>query len=213
MNNILSSFLAVRLNLGQLFGGLNPNRPNNNNVENKNNNGNQRLDLGQIAGGILGNVAGSVLNNTDLQVGIGNNGNLQVAVLPKTPGNNNNGNNGNNDGDNGEGCSSGKNCDCWERGQDYAGGDLRIRNNPSQVSSAEECQSKCQSTSSCTHWSWERRGGGFRRNNNRITRCWLKSSSFRKSSNFNRVSGPRGCIDIQISNPTSSSSSCTTTGG
>merc|ERR1712227_276097 len=200
----ISSNPQFRLNLGQIFGGLNQNRPNN---ENKNN-GNQRLDLGQIAGGILGNVVGQALNNTDVQVGLGNNGNLQVAVLPKNPGNNN-GNNG----DNGERCSSGMNCDCWERSQDYAGGDLRIRNNPSQVSSAEECQSKCQSTSSCTHWSWERRGGGFSRGNNRFTRCWLKSSSFRKSNNFNRISGPRACIDIQINNPTTSSSSCTTTGG
>merc|ERR1711970_1294596 len=92
----LVSFLApltktqFKFNLGQLFG----QRPQNNN----NNNGqNPRIDLGAIAGGILGgigrpqnqnqgnrnptnsllgglinNVVGSALNNTDVQVGFEN---------------------------------------------------------------------------------------------------------------------------------------------
>jgi len=97
-----------RFNLGQLFGG----RPqNNNNNNNEGNSGqNPRIDLGAIAGGILGgiarprpnqnqgnnpanqligglinNVVGTALNNTDVQLGF-ENGNLQVAVLPKQPG-------------------------------------------------------------------------------------------------------------------------------
>ena len=56
--------IAVNFNLGGLLGGLNPNRQN---QQNKNNN-NQRLDLAGIGLNILGNVAGQVLNNTDVQV-------------------------------------------------------------------------------------------------------------------------------------------------
>ena len=54
--------ISVNFNLGSLLGGINR-RP----QENKNNN-NQRLDLAGIGLGILGNVAGQVLNNTDVQV-------------------------------------------------------------------------------------------------------------------------------------------------
>ena len=122
----------VRLNLGGLFGAIG-NQPKPQNNDNRNNN--NRLDLGQIATGILGNVVGQALNNTDVQVGVGNNGNLQVAVVPKNPGSNNN---NVNIGDDGESCSG--NCDCWERGVDYSGGDLRIRNNPIQTTGAEQCQ-------------------------------------------------------------------------
>ena len=57
-----SLFIAVNFNLGGLLGGLNRQ-----NQQNKNNN-NQRLDLAGIGLGILGNVAGQVLNNTDVQV-------------------------------------------------------------------------------------------------------------------------------------------------
>ena len=61
---LLIVFIAVNFNLGGLLGGLNPNRQN---TQNKNNN-NQRLDLAGIGLNILGNVAGQVLNNTDVQV-------------------------------------------------------------------------------------------------------------------------------------------------
>ena len=61
---LLIVFIAVNFNLGGLLGGLNPNRQN---QQNKNNN-NQRLDLAGIGLNILGNVAGQVLNNTDVQV-------------------------------------------------------------------------------------------------------------------------------------------------
>jgi len=196
-----------RLNLGGLFGAIgNQNKPQNNDNRNNNN----RLDLGQIAGGILGNVVGQALNNTDVQVGLGSGGNLQVAVVPKNPGSNNN---NVNNGDDGESCSG--NCDCWERGVDYAGGDLRIRNNPSQTTGAEQCQELCQKTSGCVNWAWERkRSGGSRRINQNTRRCWLKGSSFRKSNSFDRISGPRKCINIQITNPQPiTSSSCLTVGG
>ena len=75
---------------------------------------------------------GQALNNTDVQVGIGQGGNLQVAVVPNQPNNNNNAG--------GEETCDSDDCDCWEVGQDYAGGDLRVRNNPRRVSSAQRCQ-------------------------------------------------------------------------
>ena len=74
---------------------------------------------------------GQALNNTDVQVGIGQGGNLQVAVVPNQTNNNNAG---------GEETCDSDDCDCWEVGQDYAGGDLRVRNNPRRVSSAQRCQ-------------------------------------------------------------------------
>ena len=95
------------------------------------------------------------------------------------------------------------------------GGDLNIRNNPVLVEGAEECQQKCQNTAGCQNWAWERkRAGGSLRNNfrRRQTQCWLKGSSFNKRSVRNRISGPRACIDIQVTNPVTSSS-CVTTGG
>ena len=61
---LLIVFIAVNFNLGGLLGGLNRQ-----NQQNKNNN-NQRLDLAGIGLNILGNVAGQVLNNTDVQVKI-----------------------------------------------------------------------------------------------------------------------------------------------
>ena len=122
-------------------------------------------------------------------------------------------NNNNNAGDDGENCSG--NCDCWERGQDYVGGDLRLRTNPVLVAGAEECQQSCQNTPGCQNWSWERkRAGGSLRNNfrSRQTQCWLKGSSYNKRSVQNRISGPRACINIEVTNP-QTSSSCVTTGG
>ena len=73
----------------------------------------------------------------------------------------------------------------------------------------------CQKTSGCVNWAWERkRSGGSRRINQNTRRCWLKGSSFRKSNSFDRISGPRKCINIQITNPQPiSSSSCVTVGG
>jgi len=243
-------------NLGQLFG-----RPPQNNNNNGNSGQNPRIDLGAIAGGILGGIArprpnqnqggnaannilgglinnavGAVLNNTDVSLGF-ENGNLQVAVLPKQPGNSNNGNTGNNNSDDneddGETCvpngrgrpnvaiRAGPNlngdCDCWERNFDYSGADLPIRNNPAQVKGAQECQKLCQATESCSHWTWERKNR--RRTGRRTSQCWLKSSGFRKGSNSERVSGPRNCGDIEIViNPSSQQSnrptaSCTTNGG
>jgi len=240
-------------NLGQLFG-----RPPQN--SNNNNGQNPRIDLGAIAGGILGgirnrpnqnqgssnpgndllgglinNVVGTALNNTDVQVGF-ENGNLQVAVLPKQPGNSNNGNTGNsnqNNEDDGEACvpngrgrpnvgvRAGPNlngdCDCWERNFDYTGADLPINNNPAQVKGAQECQKLCQNTQSCSHWSWERKQR--RRTGRRTSQCWLKSSGFRKQAQSQRISGPRNCGEIQVvtSPPNQQSSrptaSCTTNGG
>ena len=175
-------------------------------------------------------MVGSALNNTDVSLGF-ENGNLQVAVLPKQPGNSNNGNINNNE-DDGETCvanGSGRrrpnvgvragpnvngDCDCWEKNFDYLGADLPIRNNPSQVKSAQECQKLCQATNSCSHWSWERRNK--RRNRRKTSQCWVKSSGFSKQSNSQRVSGPRNCGDIQVvtnspvSRPTAG---CTTNGG
>jgi len=241
----LVSFLApltttqFKFNLGQLFG----QRPQNNN--NNNNGQNPRIDLGAIAGGILGgigrpqnqnqgnrnptnnllgglinNVVGSALNNTDVQLGF-ENGQIQVAVLPKD--------NANNDGDDGETCVSNGvgrpnvgvrsnldgDCDCWERNFDYVGADLPINNNPAQVKSAQECQKLCQATSDCSHWSWERRNK--RRTGRRTSQCWLKSSGFRKQSNSERVSGPRTCgpsnTDFEVQPSTRPTSGCTTNGG
>jgi len=231
-------------NLGQIFG----RRPQNNN-NNNGNSQNPRIDLGAIAGGILGGIGrpnqnqgnnnpvnnliggliGTALNNTDVQVGF-ENGNIQVAVLPKQPVNSNSGNNNNNNDDDGETCipngrgrpnvgvRAGPNlkgdCDCWERNFDYSGADLPISNNPSQVKSAQECQKLCQATTSCSHWSWERKNR--RRTGRRTSQCWLKSNGFTKQSNGARVSGPRNCGDIQVvtqppaSRPTAG---CTTNGG
>jgi len=244
-----------RFNLGQLFG--RPPPQNNNNNDSEGNNGqNPRIDLGAIAGGILGgitrprpnqnqgnnnpanqligglinNVVGTALNNTDVQLGF-ENGNLQVAVLPKQPGNSNAATNDNNeDDDDGETCvpngggrpsvgiRSGPNldgdCDCWDRNFDYTGADLPIRNNPAQVKGAQECQKLCQATDSCTHWSWERRQK--RRTGRRTSQCWLKSSGFRRQSHSLRVSGPRTCgeITVETSQPsTRPTAGCTTNGG
>ena len=94
------------------------------------------------------------------------------------------------------------------------GGDLNIGTNPVLVAGAEECQQRCQNTAGCQNWAWERkRAGGSLRNNfrRRQTQCWLKGSSFNKRSVRNRISGPRACIDIQVTNPVTSS--CVTTGG
>ena len=145
-----------------------------------------------------------------LQINPGAGGIPQVSIVPS----NNNNNNANfQAGDDGENCSG--NCDCWERGKDYVGGDLSLRQNPVLVEGAEECQQRCQNTPGCQNWAWERkRAGGSLRNNfrRRQTQCWLKGSSFSKRSVKNRISGPRACIDIQVTNP-QPSSGCVTTGG
>jgi len=239
-----------RFNLGQLFGG----RPQNNNNNNEGNSGqNPRIDLGAIAGGILGgiarprpnqnqgnnpanqligglinNVVSTALNNTDVQLGF-ENGNLQVAVLPKQPGDSGAGDNGGQD--DGETCvpnGGGRpsvgiragpglegDCACWDRGVDYTGADLPISNNPSQVTGAQECQKLCQATDNCSHWSWERKRR--RRTGRRTSQCWLKSSGFRRRDNGERVSGPRNCGQVEITRPSQASTrptaGCTTNGG
>lgn len=94
-----------RFNLGDIFGRPNRNKQNQN--ENQNNGG--RVDAGSILGGLLGavtnpnrnqnnqnqnpgnNILGSIVNavvseaieNIDVNIGLDNNGQLQVAVLPK----------------------------------------------------------------------------------------------------------------------------------
>jgi len=239
-----------RFNLGQLFGG----RPQNNNNNNEGNSGqNPRIDLGAIAGGILGgiarprpnqnqgnnpanqligglinNVVSTALNNTDVQLGF-ENGNLQVAVLPKQPGDSSAVNNGGQD--DGETCvpnGGGRpsvgiragpglegDCACWDRGVDYTGADLPISNNPAQVTGAQECQKLCQATDNCSHWSWERKRR--RRTGRRTSQCWLKSSGFRRRDNGERVSGPRNCGQVEITRPSQASTrptaGCTTNGG
>ena len=119
--------------------------------------------------------------------------------------------------------------------QDFVGGDLRVRDNPRRVAGAEQCQQECADTPGCQvrtflsalsntyevtspqNWSWERRrGGGGRRNSLRRSRCWLKGSSFRKQGHRDRVSGPRLCVDITITNPNprpNAHPTCVTTGG
>jgi len=228
-------------NLGQLFGGgRNQNQNNNNGGD-----GGQRprINLGAIAGGILNgigrprpnqnqgndilggiinNAVGTVLNNTDVSLGF-ENGNLQVAVLPKQPGNTNSGTNGNNNGEscvpNGSGrpnvgirtgIGSNGDCDCWERNFDYSGADLPIRNNPSRVTGAQECQKLCQSTQSCSHWSWEKKEP-----RTSSSRCWLKSGGFQKQSNNLRISGRGKCDQSEsVSRPSSRpTAGCTTNGG
>ena len=79
------------------------------------------------------------------------------------------------------------NCDCWERGVDYNGADI-AGNNPSFVRNAGECQGKCQARAGCSHWTYQRRRGGGE------TRCWLKSSGFRRQENSpERLSGNKFC--------------------
>jgi hypothetical protein len=94
-----------RFNLGDIFG--RPNRNQENQNQNQNNGG--RVDAGAILGGLLGavtnpnrnqnnqnqnpgnNILGGIVNavvseaieNTDVNIGLDNNGQLQVAVLPK----------------------------------------------------------------------------------------------------------------------------------
>ena len=174
----------------------------------------------QLIGGLINNVVGTALNNTDVQLGF-ENGNLQVAVLPKQPG-------GQDDGEtcvpNGQGRPSvgiragpglQGDCDCWDRGVDYSGADLPISNNPAQVTGAQECQKLCQATENCSHWSWERKRR--RRTGRRTSQCWLKSSGFRRRDNRERISGPRNCGQIEITQPSQASTrptaGCTTNGG
>jgi len=107
---LLASCLALvecqfRFNLGDIFG--RPNRNQENQNQNQNNGG--RVDAGAILGGLLGavtnpnrnqnnqnqnpgnNILGGIVNavvseaieNTDVNIGLDNNGQLQVAVLPK----------------------------------------------------------------------------------------------------------------------------------
>merc|ERR1719454_2656678 len=74
---LLVSSLALaqcqfRFNLGDIFG--RPNRNQNNQNQNPGNN---------ILGGIVNAVVSEAIENTDVNIGLDNNGQLQVAVLPK----------------------------------------------------------------------------------------------------------------------------------
>lgn len=251
---LLASSLAVaqcqfRFNLGDIFG-----RPNRNQDQNQNQNQNNggRVDAGAILGGLLGavtnpnrnqnnqnqnpgnNILGGIVNavvseaieNTDVNIGLDNNGQLQVAVLPKDQEKENGNSGGSTDDlcvDNGpnRGSTSIRNgpnvatgdCVCWDRGFDYNGADLPIGRNPSPSGSAQECQKSCQDTNGCTHWTFKRKGNG-RRGRDRA-QCWRKSGGFDRRAQRNFISGPARCGPQQVSQSTGSrpTSGCTTIGG
>merc|ERR1711971_178603 len=110
-----------RFNLGDIFG--RPNRNQNNQNQNQGNN---------ILGGIVNAVVSEAIENTDVNIGLDNNGQLQVAVLPKDQEKENGNSGGSTDDlcvDNGPnrgstGIRNGPNvatgdCVCWDRGFDY----------------------------------------------------------------------------------------------
>jgi len=256
---LLATSLALaqcqfRFNLGDIF---NPNRNRGNENENQNQDDRPRVDAGAILGGLLGavtnpnrnqnnanrnpanNILGGIVNavvseaieNTDVNIGVGDNGQLQVAVLPKDRDKEteNGGSsddlcvdNGSNTGStgirNGPNVATGD-CVCWDRGFDYRGADLPIGRNPSPADSAQDCQRSCQNTNGCTHWTFRRKGKG-RRGRDRA-QCWRKSSGFDRRAENNFISGPARCGPQQASQASSSrpssgsrpTSGCTTIGG
>merc|ERR1711971_1217964 len=205
-----------RFNLGDIFG--RPNRNQNNQNQNQGNN---------ILGGIVNAVVSEAIENTDVNIGLDNNGQLQVAVLPKDQ-EKDNGNSGSSSGgstddlclDNGanSGSTSIRNgpnvatgdCACWDRGFDYQGADLPIGRNPSPSGSAQECQKSCQDTNGCTHWTFRRKGNRRRDR----AQCWRKSSGFDRRAQRNFISGPARCGPQQASQSSGRpKSGCTTIGG
>merc|ERR1719430_2823228 len=100
---LLVSFLALaqcqfRFNLGDIFGRQNQNQNNGGRVDagailggllgavtnpNRNQNNQNQNPGNNILGGIVNAVVSEAIENTDVNIGLDNNGQLQVAVLPK----------------------------------------------------------------------------------------------------------------------------------
>jgi hypothetical protein len=142
---------------------------------------------------MIAQVVSEVADNTDVQLGF-ENGQIQVAVVPRGEEDDTCVDNSQDSGTtgirNGPNVATGD-CDCWERGFDYVGADLPISNNPSNEKNAQECQKSCQNTQGCSHWSFKRPRG--RRRRRRETQCWRKSSGFSRQERRGQISGKARC--------------------
>ena len=71
----------------------------------------------------------------------------------------------------------------WAMGCDFVGNDLA-----SAKTRGEDCSSKCQATSGCTHYTWNNYEGGT---------CWMKKGSVSKQNAVQKLGYVCGIIEIK----------------
>jgi len=78
---------------------------------------------------------------------------------------------------------------CFEKGIDYVGNDVKEGYNIS-TSSAEDCQWRCQENDQCQFWTWDRTWKNA---------CWLKTAMTETKFNYEVLSGPKYCVSKRSS--------------